>query len=121
MSSRYTDTVYDHNSPTAQNRAKGAGGPDDPYVSSRGYSSNEERLTSAALAAVLSSPADEIREIRPNFARRTPLFPDRFIGPRTQPTINDVVDMSRRYPDSSAEFSGSSGGYQGTVSPSLGA
>lgn len=117
MSSRYTDTVYDQNSPTMQNRRRGSAGPDDPYVSSRGYSSNEERLTSLALASALDTPADILRTNTPT---RGPLFPPRFVGPRTQPTIYDVVHVDRMYPDSSAQFSGSSGSYTSTSTPSMG-
>lgn len=117
MSSRYTDTVYDPNSPTQQNRRAGKGGPDDPYVSSSGFVSNEERLTSQALASALSVPADVLRNTPP---QRGPLFPARFIGKRTQPTLSDCITMNRLYPDSSAEFSGSSGSYAGTATPAIG-
>lgn len=117
MSSRYTDTVYDQNSPTQQNRRAGKGGPDDPYVSGTGSVSNEERLTSAALASALSTPADVLRRTPP---QRGPLFPQHYIGERTQPTISDCLSMNRLYPDSSAEFSGTSGSFSGTATPAIG-
>lgn len=117
MGSRYTDTVHDQNSPTQQNRRAGLGGIDDPYVSSRGYSSNEERLTSAALASASSTPSDLIRNSPP---RTGTLFPPRFIGARTQPTIYDIIQQGRspNYPDSVdgiRDWSGSGGSYSGTT------
>lgn len=105
MAGRYSDTVYDRNAP-------GAG---DPYVA---YSSNEERLVSQALASQTAVDRDAVRALQP--AGRGPLFPPRFIGPRTEPTLDDVVVVDRRYPDSSAQFSGTSGGYSGTSVPSIG-
>jgi len=120
VGSRYTDTVYDNDSPTQQNRRAGLGGADDPYVSSRGFSSNEERLTSAALASAVSTPADLIRNTPPV---RGVLFPQRFVGERTQPTITDIIQQGRppRYPDSVEgirDWSGSGGSYSGTSTPS---
>jgi hypothetical protein len=115
MSSRYTDTVYNKDSATQQNRARGSGGPDDPYVSSRGYSSNEERLTSVALASALDPPTAPTRG---------PLFPPRFIGERTQPTIQDVLSPSQApmYPgtvEGIRDWSGSGGSYSGTATPGM--
>lgn len=106
--SRYADSVYDHNAPGQAGYA---------YVKS-GYDSNEERLTSQALAAALT-PADVLRAIRPPTAR-TPLFPARQGLSRPPIGIADVITVDRRYPDSSAQFSGSSGSYAGSTGPSLG-
>jgi hypothetical protein len=108
VSGRYADSVYDHNAPGAQSAGEA-------YVS---YTSNEERLVSEALAAQLMRTPDEIRAIRPTTAA-TPLFPSRR-GEKIEPGIADVVMVDRRYPDSSAAFSGRSGSYSGTSTPSLG-
>lgn len=109
MSSRFPDSVYDRNAPGQAGYAA---------VSSSGYSSNEERLVSQALAAQTAVDPEALRALRPS--SRTPLFPPRFIGERTQPTIDDIVEVDRRYPDSSSQFSGTSGGYSGSSAPSLG-
>lgn len=110
---RFADSVYDRNAPQFK-----TGGAGEAYVSGAGYSSNEERLTSEALAAQTDIDPELLRIARPK--ARGPLFPPRLVGERTQPTIDDVVQVDRRYPDSSAEFSGSSGGYSGTAVPSIG-
>lgn len=106
--SRHADTVYDRNAPGLAGYAA---------VSSSGYSSNEERLVSEALQAQ-TVPGELLRGIRPGFLG--PLFPPRFLGPRAQPGIRDVIEVDRRYPDSSSQFSGTSGGYTGSSTPSLG-
>lgn len=110
---RFADSVYDRNTPQFK-----TGGAGEAYTTGKGYSSNEERLTSEALSAQLDVDPEELR------ARRWPgapvLFPPRLIGERTQPTLDDVVQVDRRYPDSSAQFSGSSGGYSGSSVPSIG-
>ena len=115
MSSRQRDGVYDHNAPGMQGLAKaGYAGVERP-----GYTSNEERLTSIALAAQQQyiDPALLMQATNPPPEK---LFPPRF-GYRTdEPGIRDVVQVSRLYPDSSAKFSGSSGSYTGTSTPSLG-
>lgn len=109
---KYADTVYDRNAPGQQ----GAG---EAYVSASGYSSNEERLVSQALAAQLALDPEVIRSIRPVTAR-TPLFPPRFGYRQDEPGIKDVIQVDRRYPDSSAQFSGTPGGFSGSSTPSLG-
>jgi hypothetical protein len=109
---RYADTVYDRNAPGQQ----GAG---EAYVSSSGYSSNEERLVSEALASQLALDPATIRAIRPGFAKQ-PLFPPRFGYAQVEIGIHDVIEVDRRYPDSSSQFSGSAGGYSGSSTPSLG-
>jgi hypothetical protein len=111
MAGRYADTRYDPNAPGAQSAGYAA-------VSSSGYSSNEERLVSEALLAQTEVDPELLRTMRPS--SRSPLFPPRFVGERTQPTLDDVVMVDRSYPDSSAQFSGSSGGYSGSSTPSLG-
>ena len=106
---RYADGVYDRNAPGAQSAGEA-------YVSVSGYSSNEERLVSQALASALSMPAEQLRQMPP----QRPLFPPRFGYDDTEPGISDVVQVDRRYPDSSAALSGTSGGYTGSSGPSLG-
>src|SRR4051794_19469789 len=108
---KYADTVYDRNAPGQRDAGYA-------YVSASGFSSNEERLVDQALAAVLV-PAEVIRSMRPA-QPRTALFPPRFGYPATELGISDVIQVDRRYPDSSAQFSGTSGGYAGSSSPSLG-
>lgn len=108
---RFADSVHDRNAPGQQ----GAG---EAYVSGAGYSSNEERLVSEALAAQTAIDPEILRARR--WVNAPALFPPRFFGPRTAVTISDVVQVDRRYPDSSAQFSGSSGGYSGTSVPSIG-
>lgn len=108
--SRYADGVYDRNAPGQQDAGYA-------YVKS-GYDSNEERLTSQALAAA-QTPAEILRGIRPAFAR-APLFPPRFGYPQDEIGIADVISVDRRYPDSSSEFSGTPGGYSASTGPSLG-
>ena len=103
---RYADGVYDKNAPGLAGYAA---------VSSSGYSSNEERLVSIALQAQ-SAPADQLRVT----TQPRNLFPPRFGYPTTELTIRDVVNVDRRYPDSSAQFSGTNGGMAGSSSPSLG-
>jgi hypothetical protein len=105
---RYADGVYDRNAPGQRSAGEA-------YVSASGYSSNEERLVSEAMSSALAPSAI----IRANNQQRV-LFPPRFIGERTQPGIGDVIQVDRRYPDSSAQFSGTSGGYAGSSTPSLG-
>ena len=100
------DGVYDRNAP-------GAGYP---YLRP-GYDSNEERLVTEAFAAQ-RMPAELLRATVDPPPEK--LFPPRFIGERTQPGILDVVQVDRRYPDSSAQFSGTSGGYTASSAPSLG-
>jgi hypothetical protein len=109
MAGRYSDTVYDRNAPGAQSAGEA-------YVS---YGSNEERLVTQALTTQRMDvdPALLGAQANPAPAR---LFPPRFVGERTQPTIDDVVVVDRRYPDSSAQFSGTSGGYAGSSVPSIG-
>ena len=108
---RYADSVYDRNAPGFHDGSYA-------YVSGSGYTSNEERLLDQALAAQLV-PGDELRGIRPAFARQ-PLFPPRFGYPQGEIGIAQVIDVDRRYPDSSAATSGTSGSYSGTSTPSLG-
>jgi hypothetical protein len=110
---RFADSVYNRAAPGFQSGSAG-----EAYVSGRGYSSNEERLVSESYAAA-TRPSSEIRNIRPEFAKM-PLFPPRFGYPQGQITIDDVVQVDRRYPDSSSLFSGTSGGYTATAGPSLG-
>lgn len=104
--SRYADGVYDKNAPGLAGYAA---------VSSSGYSSNEERLVSIALQAQ-SAPAEQLRVT----SQPRNLFPPRFGYGTSQPTIVDIVNVDRRYPDSSAQFSGTSGGFSGSATPSLG-
>lgn len=111
MNGRYTDGVYDHNAPGQQGLAKAGYA----YLERPGYNSNEERLTSIALATN-TVPSEVLR----NAGAARNLFPPRFGYDRTVPGIRDVVEVDRRYPDSSAAFSGSSGSYTGTSTPSLG-
>ncbi len=109
---KYADTVYDRNAPGQRDAGYA-------YVSASGYSSNEERLVDQALASQLAMGPDQIRAIRPTFAR-APLFPPRFGYSETEIGISDVIQVDRRYPDSSAQFSGQSGGFSGSSTPSLG-
>lgn len=106
--SRHADTVY----------AKGAPGQAGyAAVSPSGYSSNEERLVSESLLSQTVA-SEVLREVRP--ASLGPLFPPRFGYDRTPPGIQDVIQVDRRYPDSSAQFSGRSGSYSGSATPALG-
>jgi len=109
---RHADSVYDRNAPGFRDGMEA-------YVSGSGFSSNEERLVTEALRAVTDIDPDQLRAMRPAVAA-TPLFPPRFGYRIGQPTIDDVVQVDRRYPDSSAALSGSSGGYSGSSTPSLG-
>jgi hypothetical protein len=106
--SRHADTVYNKNAPGQAGYAA---------VSSSGFSSNEERLVSESLLAQ-TAPSETIRGLRPAFLG--PLFPPRFGYDRTPNGIDTVIQVDRRYPDSSAQFSGRSGGYTGSSSPSIG-
>lgn len=106
--SRHADTVYNKNAPGLAGYAA---------VSSTGYSSNEERLVSESLLAQ-TVPSEVLRGVRPAFLG--PLLPPRFGYDRTPPGIMEVVEVDRRYPDSSAQFSGRSGGYTGSSTPALG-
>jgi len=108
VSSRDRDTVYDRNAPGQQRLG----------YSGAGFSSNEERLVSEALMAQQDIDPELLRQVSSPPPER--LFPPRFVGERTQPGIQDVVQVDRRYPDSSAQFSGTSGGYSGTSVPSIG-
>lgn len=108
MSSRYADGVYDKNAPGLAGYAAVA----------VGASSNEERMVGEALRTQSVADRDVLRAYRPRGAQV--LYPARFVGERTQPGINEVVDVDRRYPDSSAQFSGRSGSYSGSSTPSLG-
>lgn len=109
MSGRYADTVYDRNAPGQQSLQEGV---------RPGYASNEERLVGEAYAAQAGLDREAVRAMRP--ARPGALFPPRYVGPRTALGIDDVIRVDRRYPDSSAQFSGTSGGYAGTSVPSIG-
>lgn len=108
---RFADSVYDHNAPSQQ-RAGYA------YNERPGYNSNEERLVSQALAAQQNVDPELLRTMRPSAV--TNLFPPRFGYDRTVLGIRDVVQVNRRYPDSSAQFSGLSGSYTSMSGPSLG-
>lgn len=110
--SRYADSVYDRNAPGQQSAGYA-------YVERPGYNSNEERLTSQALAAALDPLPGMSAALRRGGAKGNP-FPPRFGYDRTPIGIEDVIQVDRRYPDSSAQFSGSSGGYAGSSTPSLG-
>lgn len=112
---RYADGVYDHNAPGQQNKDRSAGYA---YNERPGYNSNEERLVSEALAAQTDIDPEILRTMRPQ--ARVELFPPRFGYMRTAVSIHDVIQVDRRYPDSSAQFSGSSGSYSGSSGPSLG-
>lgn len=112
MAGRFADGRYDRNAP-------GSVRAGDAFVDPSGYSSNEQRLTALALAAQLGPTADELRGLRPRFAK-APLFPPRFGYPQDVIGIEDVIQVDRRYPDSSAETSGNSGSYAGSTAPSLG-
>lgn len=107
---RYVDSVYDRNAPGFRDGLEA-------YVSSSGFSSNEERLVSQALWAATDPGAASA--LRNAGAQRNP-FPPRFGYDHTEPTIDDVIQVDRRYPDSSAALSGSSGSYSGSSTPSLG-
>lgn len=107
--SRHADSVYNRDAPGVRDGAYA-------YVSASGYSSNEERLVDQALQAA-SIPSEVIRAGGMNTRQ---LFPPKWVGERTQPGIEDVVEVDRRYPDSSAQFSGQSGSYSGSSGPSLG-
>lgn len=108
---RFADSVYDRNSPAQQSAGEA-------YTTGKGYSSNEERLVSEALSSQLDIDPEELRARR--WPSAPPLFRPKYIGPRAEPTIEDVVQVDRRYPDSSAQFSGTSGGYSGSSVPSIG-
>lgn len=101
---KYADGRYDHNAP----------GSGEPYVRP-GYNSNEERLVGEAFAA-LRMPAELLKVA----TEPRNLFPPRFGYDRTEPGIRDVIEVDRRYPDSSAAFSGTSGSFTSSSTPSLG-
>lgn len=109
---KYADSVYDRNAP-GQRSAGYA------YVSASGYSSNEERLVDQALASALDAGPGMSAAMRNGGAKGNP-FPPRFGYDRTVIGIEDVIQVDRRYPDSSAQFSGSSGGASSSSTPSLG-
>lgn len=112
------DGVYDHTKPWRPPVM-----PDivQPRYSYNGpWASNEERLTSQALA-VMTIPGAELQEIvRPNLPQLR-LNPDRFgYGERTQPTLEDVVSVSRAYSEPRVSwYSGSPAGYSGSSRNSL--
>lgn len=108
---RFPDGVYDRNAPGQQNAGYA-------YVERPGYNSNEERLVSQALAALTDIDPEVLRMMPSPSPER--LFPPRYGYARTAVSIHDVIQVDRRYPDSSAQFSGSSGSYTGSATPSLG-
>lgn len=98
---RYADGVYDTNAPGMQQ-----------YRAANALSYREQQLVDQAMQS----------QVLPSYALRQlePAVPPRF-GYRTdEPGIADVVHVDRRYPDSSAAWSGGSGAINSSGGPSLG-
>ena len=112
------DGVYDYTKPWR-------GGEPSDVVQKRWtyagpWASNEERLTQQAIA-VASIPGAELAAlVRPPLPQIR-LFPDRFgYGPRTQPTIEDVVSADRVYVEPRVSwYSGGVGDFSGSSRNSL--
>lgn len=117
MAAQPFDGRYDYTKPWTSNRpADSIGNPPIPKWSYSGpWSSNMERLTSQALMAA-TMPRDQLQEtVRPPLPQ-IQLFPDRFgFGIRSQPSIDDIVEVDRMYQNPRVQwFSGSPGGYSGS-------
>lgn len=91
----------------------------DTVYAPKPWASHEERLVSEALASA-SAPGAVLQEtVRPPLPRVV-LFPPRF-GYRTEPLgIKDILDVNATFPSARVDYSGSSSGYSGTSTPSLG-
>jgi hypothetical protein len=112
------DGVYDHTKPWRSGIPSDVVQPRWSYTGP--WASNEERLTQQAIAAA-TIPSDQIAHlVRPNLPQIR-LFPDRFgFGPRTQPTIEDVVSVDRVYTEPRVSwFSGGPAGYSGSPRNSM--
>lgn len=100
--------------------------PNTVYDTTKPWTSNEERLTTQALA-VATIPGEDIspvpndaiaRNVRPPLPR-TELFPPKF-GYRVDALgIADIVKLDTVFPGARVDFSGSVSGYQGTSTPAL--
>lgn len=91
----------------------------DTVYAPKPWASHEERLVTQSLAAN-TAPASVLQEgVRPPLPRVV-LFPPRF-GYRTEPLgIRDILDVNDAFPSARVDYSGSSSGYSGTSTPSLG-
>ena len=110
------DGRYDYTKPWQTNVAENAVGEVQPKFTYNGpWASNMERLTSQALMAATMSGSQLQQVVRPPLPQIR-LFPGRFgFGPRTQPTIEDVVSVDRAYTDPRISwYSGSPAGYSGS-------
>src|SRR4051812_9819031 len=91
----------------------------DTVYAPKPWASHEERLTSEALASATAAGSDLQAGVRPPIPRVI-LFPPRF-GYRTEPLgIRDILDVDHAFPSARVDYSGSSSGYSGTSTPSLG-
>jgi hypothetical protein len=91
----------------------------DTVYAPKPWASNEERLVSEALAANTTPGSVLQSAVRPPLPRVV-LFPPRY-GYRTEPYgIRDVLDVDNAFPTARVDYSGSSSGYSGTSTPSLG-
>lgn len=84
----------------------------------RPESSNEERLTTEALAAADIPGAVLQATVRPPLPQVQP-FPPRVGYDSHQPDITDVVNLQPVWANPSTDFSGRVSGYSGTAYPSL--
>lgn len=86
-----------------------------PFIEKSGFASNEERLVSEALESLLV-PVEQLRELRPPLTQ-IELFPPRFGYDRNQPTMMDIMQLSRATPDARYQRSGEAGSYSGSSTP----
>ena len=84
------------------------------------FSSNEERIAQQAIQSAVLPGAELAAMVRCPIPQ-VELFPPRFGYDRTQPSIDAVIDVDRRYVDPRISwYSGHEAGYQGASRNSLG-
>jgi hypothetical protein len=89
-----------------------------PVQNGTPWQSNEERLTSQAIASALLMSSDQIRALRPPIPRIS-FLPPRF-GYRVDAIgIRDLIDINKTFPGARVDYSQAQSGYQGTSYPSL--
>lgn len=90
-----------------------------PYERTRPWASNEERLTTEALASATIPGAVLQAQVAPPLPRVVAFRP-RFGYERDALRIDDIVNLDVIFPGARVDYSGSRSGYSGSSFPALG-